>query len=238
MKRLENCWRLISGRRVFADNGEDYGVNFISALSEIADSSGNIIDENGEVVASFKDLGDGVLDVAVDDFGKLAEALGTTEDLIRAVFEAAGIYSEGLSASSDDLLEYAQSLGAVSESAGFARINLETLINKMAESGASAGDIWDVVEAIQAADDISLQYPAGQLEDVISKAVSAQEEVGDLDEETATPTADLDSTPFDQKYQAIIRKMDALNNSTVVVNIKAREAAATGTSSAVGGKRW
>lgn len=60
---------------VFADNGEDYGVNFISALSEIADSSGNIIDENGEVVASFKDLGDGVLDVAVDDFGKLAEAL-------------------------------------------------------------------------------------------------------------------------------------------------------------------
>lgn len=70
---------------VFAANGEDYGQNFINLLYEMGKGA-------EELGVYFEEVGDGTMDVFIDDFGQLADGLGVTEDFIISVFDALSIF--------------------------------------------------------------------------------------------------------------------------------------------------
>lgn len=77
---------------VFSEGGEDYGANFVDALYEMADASGNLYDQNNQLAASFAVV-DGGIETSIWSIDALASVLGTTPGAIGVVLDALGLYS-------------------------------------------------------------------------------------------------------------------------------------------------
>lgn len=225
---------------VFAENGEDHGVNFADILHEAAGDDGEIVNELGEVVAKFTELGDGVYNIAVDDFGVLADYLGVNEDVIISLFDAMGIFSSELINMDGALLNLARDTGALSETAeGLNQVNLDTFVSKLVEAGRTDEDIWRIVDAMSEMDNVQfynlggvIDDVKGQLDDTITKARDADSATQDLGDKTATPTITLDDAEFYRKVQSIRQTLRDLSNTTTRIGITTN---AGGTDNAPGG---
>ena len=104
-----------------------------------------------ELGVHFEELSDGTLNVVIDDFGKLADGLGVSRDMILAVADALGIFGMYIPQTREDLLQFAQDLGAVASSSQGFRVNLQKLTEDMVNRGYSDADILGIVDNLRAA---------------------------------------------------------------------------------------
>lgn len=213
---------------VFAEGGEDHGQNFINALYEMGDGA-------EELGVHFQELGDGTLNVVIDDFGKLADGLGVSRDLILAVADALGIFGMYIPQTREDLLQFAQDLGAVASSSQGFRVNLQKLTEEMVSAGYSDADILSIVDSLRAIEGITLSEPKEGMQSLIDSARDAEAALSNVSDEEAEPSVDLDTTGFDTAYESLKARLDALGSTNVVVKVLAAHAAASGTDSAAGG---
>lgn len=230
-------------RGVFADDGGDYGANFMNALADIADENGNIVDSNGNVVASFEEVGD-TLSLTGYDLEGLAEMLGTTPDVIMSMLDAWDIWDSALLLSRDEILDLADSLNALN---GTNTVDVSAFLQGLVDSAEnySAADIWDLYNALSQMDDIELTNVPEDIGAIISKAGEAQSAtesaagaVSDLDEESADPKITADTRSFDSSIASIKRTLEQLSSTPTVVTIieQTKKASAGGTDSAEGGE--
>lgn len=228
---------------VFSSGGDDYGAEFANALYRIADENGEVIDSNGDVVASFEEV-DGTLSMAVDDAAALAEYLGTTEDVILAVGDALGFFGDGLAGSEDSIIAMAADMGALTLAAeeaadGLAHIDLDSLVQGLVNAGASEQQIQGLVGALQNAQGIRLDGPVGDLDNLIQKAQDSKGKVDELDT-TVTTTVEADTAAAQSKLDTVsstLSKLDGRSATVTVhtVNTTTTEARAEGDSNYHGG---
>ena len=187
---------------------DDAGANFIWAIyDKFADEAGEIKDANGEVVASFQEV-DGELSVQVDSFEALAKALGEVHDtsvdpdVLAAVFEALGMYSQQIQESPEDIKAIAEGLNAVNEAG---EIDLEKLIQGQIDEGKTTEAIMDLYEAIlkmheEEGNPVKIAVEEdGSLEDVkktVEELIKKRDEISKEPAELVTTVEDEASKPL------------------------------------------
>lgn len=227
---------------VFAEGGEDHGVAFMNSLSEIANEYGNVVDENGRVVASFKEV-DGALTLTGYDLDGLAEMLGTTPDLLMSLIDAWDIWSAGLIISKDEMLDLAKSLEALN---GVNTVDVTAFLQGLVDSAEnySSADIWELYDALKNMSGVNLTNVPDDIAGIISKAddaKSATEDASgaleDLDSESAEPKVELDTKRFDSGIRYIESTLDKLSKTPTIITVTTKEIGglASGTDFAEGG---
>lgn len=137
-------------RTAFSQNGEDYGTYFLGFLSDMADENGNIVNESGETVAAFEDLGDGTLSFDISDCGKLAAHLGVKESVVRTICAASKIYSEPFTTFTvDDIIGLLEDTGTLTETDGKQQADIGALLDQMIAEGLEESDIFTIIQAVQ-----------------------------------------------------------------------------------------
>ena len=239
-------------RGMFSANGGDFGQNFLEALKAQANDAGEVVRDilnskgekiGEEVVARIWEGADGSLNYIIDDEGKLAEAIGLTEEAVEAGTEALSIYNGGVVGTDEDVLDLAESMGVLTEKAnGVKQINLEDFIKGLAENGEDAEAIWTIVNALKEMDGVEFNTNSN-IGDIIDDAVSAQGEIKDTDtalndlgNESADPEVKLDTTVFYNQIKIVRDSLQALGNTTVTVGIKTKQASAGGSDNHPGGE--
>lgn len=206
---------------VFSQDGEDYGAVFANALQEFADESGNIVDSNGEIVASFENI-DGAISANIESAEGLAEVLGTTPEVIYAIMDAWDIYSGEAAYDVEELIEnFRRFDGVVTEAADNIRtIDVTELAANLKALNIPTGQIWNMIDALKEADNVQLTNVPERLENVEAKAIDAEGQLEDLDETEVSPTISADTDKWDSAYSRILNNINRLNNTPVVIGIK------------------
>ena len=227
-------------RGVFAEGGEDHGVAFMNSLSEIANEYGNVVDENGRVVASFEEV-DGALALTGYDLDGLADMLGTTPDLLMSLIDAWDIWSGGILTSREELLGLADALGALN---GTNTVDVTEFLNGLVEAGNTQSEIWDLYNALTEIGGVNLSNVPEDIAGIISQAETSKEKtdeatdaLSDLGEENAEPTVELDTTKFDTGVQYVEDTLKRLSETPTNITVTTQEipGEAGGTDFAEGG---
>lgn len=190
-KMAEYVQSLESLKAMFSSAGEDAGAGFAQWIQAAADAEGNLYDANGKLIASFEETGDGV-SFTVSSLQALAEKSGFSEEVILAWAQAMGVYGSELFNVSDEALDLAQKLGALTEAAdGTKNIDLDKFRDGLSAAGKSQEEIDGLVSALKSIDGITFASTTDQLQDVASEAEQTAEAVEDIpDEATVTTFAD------------------------------------------------
>ena len=243
---LQEAGELLAGdffQGIFAAGGEDFGTNFIGMMAEQAVDAGNGIkelrDENDNLVASFKETADG-LDILSVDWSAMADYLEVDEGLLTALADALSIFGGVTIDSAEDALNFANAIGAITESAeGAKQVNLQTLVDSLVEAGRTDAEIQAVVDNLGTIEGLTFDTPVESLGSVIEQSREAQTaaeeaegQLEDLDSQTAKPRVDLDTSSFDRHISVVRQRLRELNNIASTISLKGL---ASGSSSAPGG---
>lgn len=186
---------------MFTGGEEDFGRN---AIRYLADTVGTLTDESGNLIASFEEV-DGNIEVAVNDFDALADAVGVSADVLMTMFDALGIFNSSLNTSKEDILGLIDGLGeGVTKFAGGVRsVDVDGFVNSLAKMGKSEKEITKLFEAAKDMPEIKF---TGDTDDVTEKIQKAVEEANAFQEETYQAKADVDTEPaktgFEEADQA------------------------------------
>lgn len=207
---------------------DDAGANFAWALYDrFANEAGNIVDVNGDVVASFQDV-DGELSVQVESFENLAKALAEVHDtsidpdVIAAVFEALGMYSTEIQMLPEDILATAQALQAVNDKGA---INLETLIQGKIDEGATTQEILKLRDSIielhgQADSPVKVEVKEGEsIDDVKQRVDDLIKNRDELSEKKADVTVTADTKKAESDMEKILFKEKQLEENSPVITV-------------------
>ena len=138
-------------KAMFAPGGkDDFGTEAIRYLyNNVANKAGNIVGENGEVVANLKKV-NGEIAVTVNSFEGLAKVLGINTDVLLTLFDALGMYKNGLNTTGDDITKLLDSMGeGVSKlNNGVREVDLTKFINTLAANGSSIGEIFQLIQSM------------------------------------------------------------------------------------------
>lgn len=228
-------------RGVFSDKGDDYGANFMNALADFMDANGDVIDSNGKVVASFEAT-DETLTLTGYDLEGLARMLGTTPDVIMSLVDAWDIWSSSIIVSKDEMMQLANTLGAVTTTGA---VDATKFLEGLASDGEhSAANIVDLYNALQSIEGIEITNVPDDIAAIIEKAGEATEaaegtekKLDDLDDVEATPKVELDTTLFDLAIDTVKRTLDELSRTRTIIHLTTGsvDKEAKGTDSAPGG---
>lgn len=105
---------------LFGD-ADSAGTGLLNKMSEMANESGFILDNNGRIIASIRET-DGEYDWWIDDIKSLAEQFGITEDAVTSAMSALGVYSN---VGTKDLKEVKESAEEVPED-----VNTKIIVDK------------------------------------------------------------------------------------------------------------
>lgn len=122
---LDQIYEAMQNNKAVFEDADSAGMGFLTRLKEIADEDGNIIGENGGIIASIKELADGSIDFRVEDFylDELAEKMGISRDAINACIEALSMFGRV------DLSDMDQVVSAIDEIGLSAQVNGQTVVN-------------------------------------------------------------------------------------------------------------
>lgn len=138
-------------KAMFSPSGkDDFGAEAIRYLyNNVANKAGNIVGENGEVVANLKKV-NGEIKVTVNSFEGLSKVLGINTDVLLTLFDALGMYKNGLNTTGDDITKLLDSMGeGVSKLNNHVReVDLTKFINTLAANGSSIGEIFQLVQSM------------------------------------------------------------------------------------------
>ena len=176
-------------KAMFTGEQDDYGQN---ALEYLTEQYGDVTDENGNLVASFRKTEDGI-DATVYDFDALADKLGTTKDVLMTLFDALGIWSSGLNTTSDDVNKALDGMaeGTVKLDNSVRKVDFASFVKQLADAGKSEKEINQLYEAAKGMSDIEF---TGDTEDVTEKIRKAVEDAKAFSDTIYSSKADIDTT--------------------------------------------
>ena len=172
-------------KELFGD-ADSAGWGLVDTLAEMADASGNVYDEQGNLLASLEETDEGY-NLQINDLEALADQLGISTEAMQALDSALavfGVETGGI----DDLLGIFDELGirVVELDDGLKHIDASQLEYVLSQAGYTKEEIQNVETALQAANDVSLDGAIQGQKDVADAAQTAKGK-----EDEAKSAADL-----------------------------------------------
>ena len=160
-------------KELFGD-ADSAGWGLVDTLAEMADASGNVYDEQGNLLASLEETDEGY-NLQINDLEALADQLGISTEAMQALDSALavfGVETGGI----DDLLTGLDELGVrvVELDDGLTHINAAQLEHVLEEAGKTKEEIAAVEKALQEADGVSLDGPIQGQKQVAEEAQNAK----------------------------------------------------------------
>lgn len=204
---------------LFGD-AKNSGLGFVFTMQQLA--------EKGKLVgATYKDV-DGQTEITITNLKELAESLGTSESGVFAAIQAWKEYGINAKLTSDDLIGYLNDIGVATENNN---IDMNNVVEKMREIGATDEDIMSLQSLLQNMSDVTLQNPVKSIEDLKDEAGNADDAADDVYD----TLQGIKSTTFSQ----VRTQLSLLGTSLDTVKTKANDAASAvgSVNRAAGGNR-
>lgn len=190
---------------LFGD-AKNSGLGFIFTMQQLA--------EKGKLVgATYQDV-DGQTEITITNLKELAESLGTSESGVFAAIQAWKEYGINTKLISDDLIGYLNDIGVATENNN---IDMNSVVEKMRELGATDEDIMSLQSLLQNMSDVTLQNPVKSIEDLKDEAGNADDAADDVYD----TLQGIKSTTFSQ----VRTQLSLLGTSLDTVKTKANDAA-------------
>lgn len=191
---------------LFGD-AKNSGLGFVFTMQQLA--------ANGKLVgATYKDV-DGQTELTITSLKELAESLGTSESGVFAAIQAWKEYGINAKLTSDDLIGYLNDIGVATDNNN---IDMNSVVEKMRELGATDQDIMSLQSLLQNMSDVTLQNPVESIEDLKDEAGNADDAADDVYD----TLQGIKSTTFSQ----VRTQLSLLGTSLDTVTTKANDAAA------------
>lgn len=122
--------------------GDNFGQ---SALQYLVSEWGDILGDNGEIIASFEEI-DGAISWAVNDVDALAQALGVAPALVEALIDAWSVFNGELPATKDEIENL---LTAMNTARDGMTVDLDSFAKGLKDAGKTESDITKLASAMQ-----------------------------------------------------------------------------------------
>lgn len=167
-------------KEVFIDNDEteSYGLGLLNALYSLADASGNITNDVGDVLASCRiEDGNYIWDVDLTRLDELGDKMGLSADAIMATIDALGVWENLDLYSIEEIVSMVETLGLVSEDAasGIKRIDLASFVKALSDAGKSDVEIGRIFNELSDMGGIEFNGTIDQIDDLLSLVVLLQD---------------------------------------------------------------
>ena len=190
---------------LFGD-AKNSGLGFVFTMQQLA--------EKGKLVgATYKDV-DGQTEITITNLKELAESLHTSESGVFAAIQAWKNYGINAKLTSDELIGYLNDIGVATENNN---IDMNSVVEKMRELGATDQDIMSLQSLLQNMSDVTLQNPVKSIEDLKDEAGNADDAADDVYD----TLQGIKSTTFSQ----VRTQLSLLGTSLDTVKTKANNAA-------------
>lgn len=204
---------------LFGD-AKNSGLGFVDTMQKLA--------AKGELVgATYKDV-DGQTELTITNLKELAGSLGTSESGVFAAIQAWKEFGINAQLTSSDLIGYLNDIGVATENNN---IDMNSVVEKMRELGATDEDIMSLQSLLQNMSDVTLQNPVKSIEDLKDEAGNADDAADDVYD----TLQGIKSTTFSQ----VRTQLSLLGTSLDTVKTKANDAASAvgSVNRAAGGNR-
>lgn len=191
---------------LFGD-AKNSGLGFVFTMQQLAEK-GNLVG------ATYKDV-DGQTEITITNLKELAESLGTSESGVFAAIQAWKEFGINAKLTSDDLIGYLNDIGVATENN---TIDMNSVVEKMRELGATDQDIMSLQSLLQNMSDVTLQNPIKDIDDLKDEAGNADDAANDVYD----TLQGIKSTTFSQ----VRTQLSLLGTSLDTVKTKANDAAA------------
>ena len=205
---------------LFGD-AKNSGLGFVDTMQKLA--------AKGELVgATYKNV-DGQTEITITNLKELATSLGTSESGVFAAIQAWKEFGINAQLTSSDLIGYLNDIGVATENNN---IDMNSVVEKMRELGATDQDIMSLQSLLQNMSDVTLQNPIKDIDDLKDEADNADDAANDVYD----TLQGIKSTTFNQ----VRTQLSLLGASLDTVKTKATNAgAAVGSvDRAAGGNRY
>lgn len=207
-------------KELFGD-ADSAGWGLVETLQGMADASGNVYDEQGNLVAVLQETDDG-LNLEITDLELLADSLGISTEAAQALDAALSVFGVE-TASFDSLLGILDELGVrvVELDDGLKHIDATQLEYLLSQAGYTKEEIQNVEAALQEASDVSLDGPIQGEKDVASEAQNAKGKTDEAKSAMDLLKAAIDKitpTPLQNVATAAGNITSAINNAAGAVD--------------------
>ena len=194
---------------MFTGGEEDFGRN---AIQYLAENYGEITDASGRMVASFKETSEGV-EVVVNDFEALADELGMSEDVLMTVFDAIGIFQNGLNTTSSDVLDLIDGLakGVTELESGVRSVDFGSFVDQLAKMGKSEKEITQLYNVAKEMPEIEFTGDVSDVEGKIQQAVEDAKTFAESENDVKLTATNETTTVVDEAIADLDRLPKAIN---------------------------
>ena len=189
------------------EDAENAGLGVLHALYGLADGS-------EDAAVKISDV-DGQTEISIENMSALAQALGISESALLSSVQAWKDYGINAKITSSELIGYLGDIGVATDNNV---INMDQVVEKMREIGATDEDIMSLQSLLQNMSDVTLQNPVNSIEDLKDEAGNADDAADDV----YNTLQGIKSTTFSQ----VRTQLSLLGTSLDTVKTKAGDAAA------------
>lgn len=190
---------------LFGD-AKNSGLGFVDTMQKLV-AKGKLVG------ATYKDV-DGQTEITITNLKELATSLGTSESGVFAAIQAWKEFGINAQLTSSDLIGYLNDIGVATENNN---IDMNSVVEKMRELGATDQDIMSLQSLLQNMSDVTLQNPIKDIDDLKDEAGNADDAANDVYD----TLQGIKSTTFSQ----VRIQLSLLGTSLDTVKIKANDAA-------------
>ena len=190
---------------LFGD-AENAGLGVLHALYGLADGSENAAVKISDV--------DGQTEISIQNMAALAQALGISESALFSSVQAWKDYGINAKITSSELIGYLGDIGVATDNNV---IDMDKVVEKMRDLGATDEDIWNLQSMLQSMSDVTLQNPVASMDDLKDEAGNADDAADDVYD----TLQGIKSTTFSQ----VRTQLSLLGTSLDTVKTKANDAA-------------
>ena len=188
------------------EDAENAGLGVLHALYGLADGS-------EDAAVKISDV-DGQTEISIENMSALAQALGISESALFSSVQAWKDYGINAKITSSELIGYLGDIGVATDNNV---INMDQVVEKMREIGATDEDIMSLQSLLQNMSDVTLQNPVNSIEDLKDEAGNADDAADDV----YNTLQGIKSTTFSQ----VRTQLSLLGTSLDTVKTKAGDAA-------------
>lgn len=166
------------------DDAESAGAGFLEQLHKIAED-GQVLDDEGNLIASIKKLEDGSFEFDVDGLylDELAEKMGLSKEAVLSCLEALSKWGDVNYYDIEEVLTAIKDIGLSSDSFDGTAVNVSSLTDQLLTLGYTNKEIRGLIKDLQGFEDIALINVNSDVETLtgnLSKLGIATGEVGDI----------------------------------------------------------
>lgn len=194
---------------MFTGGEDDFGRN---AIQYLAENYGAITDASGRMVASFKETSEGV-EVVVNDFAALADELGMSEDVLMTVFDAIGIFQNGLNTTGSDVLDLIDGLakGVTELESGVRSVDFGSFVDQLAKMGKSEKEITQLYNVAKDMPEIEFTGDVSDVEGKIQQAVEDAKTFAESENDVKLTATNETTTGVDEAIADLDRLPKGIN---------------------------